>query len=290
METPFFFKNNKYNLFGILHEPDVCTSPLHPAPCTLKNTGIVFCHPFAEEKLIAHRVMVNWARALSAEGYHVLRFDYMGHGDSEGNFEDATIETMLSDIRRALLCLKERANVEKFGLLGVRFGATLAALVAEGDTSIDFLILIAPIIKGEPYIDHYLRSNLTTQMTIYRTISTTREQLKDNLLRGEMVNIEGYLLSRNVYLQMKDLDLLKQIGNFKKKLLIVQLAKQEHEPLPPALQELYSICLHNGCSVSIDTVKEDSLWAESKLYNPHATNTLRAMLQFLNHTIATRTK
>ena len=38
-ETPFFFSNGSYNLFGILHEPEIEPN----------GEGFVFCHPFAEE-------------------------------------------------------------------------------------------------------------------------------------------------------------------------------------------------------------------------------------------------
>ena len=88
METPLFFKNINYKLFGVLHQPE-------HGELTKPSLGIVFCHPFAEEKLIVHRVMVNLARRLTKEGIYCLRFDYMGHGDSDGNFEDSTIETRL---------------------------------------------------------------------------------------------------------------------------------------------------------------------------------------------------
>ena len=113
METPFFFKTHNYNLFGVFHEPE---TNKHSKP----SVGIVFCHPFAEEKLISHRVMVNLARKLTEAGFYCLRFDYMGHGDSDGNFEASTIETRLSDIHCAERFLRERTGVDKVGLLGVR--------------------------------------------------------------------------------------------------------------------------------------------------------------------------
>jgi alpha/beta superfamily hydrolase len=95
-EIPFFFPNNNYNLFGIIH---------HPMQSWGKG-GFVFCHPFAEEKLWTHRVYVSFARELAQRGYYVLRFDYMGHGDSDGKFEESTIETHFSDINCAIDWLK----------------------------------------------------------------------------------------------------------------------------------------------------------------------------------------
>ncbi|MBT8350241.1 MAG: alpha/beta hydrolase, partial [Deltaproteobacteria bacterium] len=106
-ETPFFFPNESYNLFGVLHEPEN----------TPKPQGFVFCHPFAEEKLWTHRVFVNFARELAQKGYTVLRFDYMGHGDSEGGFQDSTIETRLFDIKCAIKTLSENiSSPERIGL------------------------------------------------------------------------------------------------------------------------------------------------------------------------------
>jgi len=120
-ETPFFFLNGAYQLFGILHEP---VRPDH------SRDGVVLCAPFGEEKLIAHRVLVNMARSLAAVGHAVLRFDFMGEGDSGGGFEDSTIASRLSDISAALSMLKEKTGSKKVGLLGARFGATLALLAA----------------------------------------------------------------------------------------------------------------------------------------------------------------
>src|SRR5262245_18163177 len=79
-ETPFYFGRESSPLFGVFHAPARTT-------CL---PAFVFCHPFAEEKLWTHRVFVSFARRLAAEGYPVLRFDYMGNGDSAGDFRDSS--------------------------------------------------------------------------------------------------------------------------------------------------------------------------------------------------------
>jgi alpha/beta superfamily hydrolase len=100
IETPFFFQGNGYRLFGVFHE----------ASGPKKKEGFVFCAPFAEEKLWTHRVFVNFARLLAEKGYPVLRFDYMGNGDSEGDFEESSLETMLSDTECATIMLREKIS------------------------------------------------------------------------------------------------------------------------------------------------------------------------------------
>ena len=122
IDPPFFFANGTYRLFGILHVPEKRS----------RGTGYVLCYPFAEERLWAQRVYVDFARELARRGDPVLRFDFMGNGDSEGTFEEADVETWLSDIACAVRTLKAKApGLDDVGLIGLRFGATLAALAAE---------------------------------------------------------------------------------------------------------------------------------------------------------------
>ena len=74
-EQLFFFEgSNERKLLGFLHQPiNNC-----------KETGIVYCHPFAEEKNCSHFVTARAAGEFARLGYPVLRFDFSGCGDSEG--------------------------------------------------------------------------------------------------------------------------------------------------------------------------------------------------------------
>ena len=124
----------------------------------------VLCHPFGEEKLWTHRVFVSFARQLASDGYPVLRFDYMGNGDSEGDFSQSSLATACDDVRAAIAEVRRRTGAQTVNLLGLRFGALVASLVAEDATDVDRLILWAPIVDGGRYMQELLRINLTTQM------------------------------------------------------------------------------------------------------------------------------
>ncbi len=221
LETPFFFPNKAYKLFGVLHEPLQNN----------RNFGFVFIHPFAEEKLWAHRILVNFARFLARDGFTILRFDFMGHGDSEGEFQDSSVETRLSDIEAALLTLKTRATrVEKYGLLGLRFGATMAALAADKLNDIDTLILWEPVIEGDKYMQQILRSNLATQNAVYKEIRHTREQLIEILKEGKTINFDGYQLAFPFYKQISEINLLSDSRTFQGRTLIIQIEKNPKKP------------------------------------------------------------
>ncbi|MDB4516998.1 hypothetical protein N9089_05300, partial [Crocinitomicaceae bacterium] len=224
-ETPIFIGGKQDHLFGVLHQP------------VAEGNGIafVFCHPFAEEKLWAHRVFVNFARELVYRGYTVLRFDYLGYGDSDGNFTNCTLTTHGNDIERATSFLHQNiSGIRKTGLLGLRLGASLAWLSAERCGINGPLILWDPILNGEDYLLEFLRSNLTTQLAIYGEIREDREQLIEKIRRDELVNVEGYELGRGMYLELASLRLEDHKKSYGGQVLVVQIGRNEKPKRQPA--------------------------------------------------------
>ncbi len=66
--------------------------------------------------------VADWARA---QGLACLRFDYSGHGQSDGRFEDGTISRWLQDTEAAVLTLTEGPQI----LIGSSMGGYLALLL-----------------------------------------------------------------------------------------------------------------------------------------------------------------
>jgi uncharacterized protein len=180
VEEPFFFAGTGGELFAVLHRP--AAAPIG---------GFAFCHPFGEEKLWTHRVFVTFARELTRRGYAVLRFDCRGNGDSAGEFKDASIDTALEDIGSAIAELRARSGVDKVSLLGLRLGATLAAVTAERRPDIDTLVLWAPIADGARYAQELLRINMTTQLAVFREIREDRAALVEGMRQGRTANVDG---------------------------------------------------------------------------------------------------
>lgn len=266
-EIPFFFDGEGYRLFGVLHKPEGKE----------KGKGFIFCSPFGEEKLWTHRVFVNFARDLSKQGYPVLRFDYMGNGDSEGDFEDCSVQTKLSDISCAIRVLREKApHIEAVWLLGLRFGATLALLAAGTHSDIERLILWEPIINGSAYMREMLRINLATQTSVYKEIRHNTEALIQMMKEGKTVNVDGYEMSRTLYEQCAAIDLLNQDISFTGNALLVQISRKENSLTSPikALQQRIENC-------ESAVVVEEPFWKEIKLYYARAENLYRATEEWL---------
>lgn len=255
-ETPFFFHNGAYRLFGILHRP---------AAGVARGRGFVFCYPCFEEKLWAHRVFVSLARELAALGFHVLRFDYMGHGDSDGDFQQSTVVSRLSDIACAVHTLRQEiGNDAGVSLLGLRFGASLAAKHAEGDDRIDSLVLWDPVTDGNAYMQEVLLSNLATQSAVYQKIRQTREDLVTQMQAGGTVIIEGYEMTHKFYEEASALQ-ANNLGSYAGPCLIVQIGRSNQKP-----KKLYESMSKTYPRAELALCTEELFWKEIKTYYPRA--------------------
>ncbi|HET7217704.1 MAG TPA: alpha/beta fold hydrolase, partial [Vicinamibacterales bacterium] len=181
-ETPLYFAGGDHALFGLMHEPAGFRA----------GVPFVFCHPLCEEKLWAHRVFVSFARELAAAGHPVLRFDYSGNGDSDGDFSTLSLGSIARDVRRAIAMVREKTGAPKVHLLGLRFGGLIASLAAEDAADVDRLILWSPVVDGSRYMQELLRVNLTTQLAIHKEVRQDRAALVAVMEQGGSVNVDGY--------------------------------------------------------------------------------------------------
>ncbi len=253
-ETPLFFNGSSTRLFGVIHAPENDKA---------KKTGIVLVAPFAEEKLWSLRVFVNMARLLASKGYYVMRFDHSGHGDSEKEHGDISCEDILCDTRRACEVLKEKTGLDKTGLIGLRLGATVAAYAGEASET-SFIVMWEPVINGSMYLQQCLRSNVASQMMIYRQVLRTREKLMEDVENGMAVNIDGYMVSSRLFKGIADMNLhgLENIGNIP--ILIAGISRTGRENTEH--KDLYLKYFRKNSHSSFITLKEEPFWAESKIY------------------------
>ena len=138
----FFFGPSDRQLFG-LYEPAAGRSV----------RGAVLCNPWGQEYLRAHQSLRVLGRLLAREGFHVLRFDWYGTGDSGGSALDGgEPEAWLADLELAIDELKMMAEIDRVALVGLRLGATTATMAARARRDIERLVLWDPIADGESYL------------------------------------------------------------------------------------------------------------------------------------------
>jgi amino acid adenylation domain-containing protein len=142
--TPFYFKSNLSQLYGVIH---------YPKDIKPNNIGVLVCAPIGHEYIRSHWILRQLVDQLCSAGYSVLRFDYSGCGDSSGaNFEGG-VQQWLQDTRQAEQELRAKSGCDKIVTVGVRFGAMIASL-ASLDSA---LVFWDPVEAGATYI-----SGLTT--------------------------------------------------------------------------------------------------------------------------------
>ena len=268
-ETPFFFGAQSRRLFGVLHQPASRTD----------LTPFVFCHPFGEEKLWAHRIFVTFARELARRGRTVLRFDYTGNGDSSGDFSDWTLEIASANIGEAIDEAKRRTSSRNVNLLGLRLGASLASQIGDVRDDVERLVLWAPIIHGGRYMQELLRINLTTQMSVYGSVRVDREGLVEQLRQGHTANVDGYEVSPRLFEQLSALALVPaQQKSFPGPCLITQIERSEKAPRLKDLQELEQLYPMGACQL----VNEEPFWKETIAFCDTAPNLFNATLEWLD--------
>jgi exosortase A-associated hydrolase 2 len=270
-ETPFFFDCADYALFGILHEPAVVEAPAAPRP------AFVFCHPFGEEKLWAHRVFVTFARALAQRGYPVLRFDFMGNGDSDGEFAESSLASAVADLSCAIDTVRRMTGCEEAALLGLRFGATVAALVADERPDVTTLIGWAPTVDGHRFMQEMLRVNLATQLAVHKEIREDRTALVAAMRSGRAVNVDGYPLSLAFYEQLSTVRLAKEPHAFTGRCLLAHIDRAEQGKPLPELEQLRAGYAH----ATLVTVQEEPFWKEIDRFYETAPNLFDATLAWL---------
>ncbi len=141
--NPFYFGSTTRRLFG-LYEPAGSTGTL--------LRGAVLCYPWGHEYLCAHRAMRQLTTRLTGVGFHTLRFDYFGTGDSAGEMTEVDLRGWEHDAAFAVDELQEIVGQAKITLIGLRLGAVIAARLAAKRTDIDALVLWDPVISGGEYL------------------------------------------------------------------------------------------------------------------------------------------
>lgn len=103
----------------------------------------VLCHGFLSGKNSSTNKTLT--RLLTDRGIATFRFDFFGHGESDGPFEQIT-NTLAVDQAQAALDLVRQKGYRRIGLMGSSFGGLVATLVAAQQTDLACLALKCPVV------------------------------------------------------------------------------------------------------------------------------------------------
>jgi pimeloyl-ACP methyl ester carboxylesterase len=249
--NPFFFGDTGSALYGVHHPPRGSTP---------RASGVVLCYPFAQEYMRAHRAFRQLSLLLSGEGFHTLRFDYSGTGDSYGEPQEMSVANWETDLATAIEELMDSAAVDSVWLVGLRLGAALA-LRASSRPEVRGVILWDPIVSG------------------HAQLADAHGVNGDN---GKgVLELGGIPIVPRVREDLKKVDLL-------------------HTPIPGGLQTMLAVCedtapyqslrdrlTRDGAQVTYTCIPSDGRWSEFDNWGsaliPQAL--IRAIVDYLKRTV-----
>lgn len=249
VENTFFFKNaDGHNLYGVSHIPSDCV-----------KIGVLFCHPFGDEKQYSYRTCASLCRRLSQAKIAAFRFDCRGFGDSDGETIEATVTSQLQDINSAIEQFIELSGVGSVLLAGVRFGSVLAAMVAEGNPKVSGLALISPVTNGREFWQQQIRNQQMEYLARSEKPLTT-DSVSQELKKNGRIEFEGGWFSAEMIGQIKAINLIDQPARFNG---LVGVCASPGQPVDSII-DWYKTA---GCRTYIGALIEVPFWNGRTLYN-----------------------
>lgn len=205
VRRPFFFGSPARRLFAIHHLPEKQGREIR---------AVLLCNALGREYSDSHWALRQLANALAKKGHHVLRFDYFGTGDSDGETEGFTFEGMREDVVEAAQKLLSLSGCDAVTLVGVRVGGTFLSQMQFPDIKIEELVLWDPIIDGEIFIRDQ-------DDTICNVLSDHLPGINGITLTKAREELDSFFFPPGCYEQICKIDLLLHFECIAERILIV---------------------------------------------------------------------
>jgi pimeloyl-ACP methyl ester carboxylesterase len=202
------FQNRSGKLLrGMIHEPT-------NSPVRRGAPGVVFFHGFTGDRMESHWLFVKCSRALARVGVASLRFDFYGSGESEGKFQEVTLQGEVADAHAAIEYFGRQRGIDhdRLGLVGLSMGGAIAATVA-ARARVKSLVLWAALARPS-----HLRKLAER---------TTKPIPGSRRLREYGAHMVSTAFLKNI----EKVDPLESIAKFKGTTLIIHPEKDEYLPL-----------------------------------------------------------
>lgn len=228
MQKSVEIENKGLILRGMLHIPEKVEGKI-PIVCMF--------HGFTGDKLGSHFMFVRLSRLLASKGIAALRFDFMGSGESDGDFHNMTLTKELDDAKVILNYAKslDFIDANRLGILGFSMGGAVASMLA-GDCKNDIksLCLWAPAGNmGEIAIEGKSKEDI------------------EKVRKIGFYDLDGYLIGIDFLDDVLNLDVFDKSVPYDKNVLLIHGTMDESVPL--SISERY-LEIYERCAVlhSID--------------------------------------
>ena len=193
----------------------------------------IYAHCFTCGKNL--KIGYHISRALTRHHIAVLRFDFSGLGESEGNFSQTNFSTNIADLTSAARFLETNIEAPKL-LIGHSLGGTAALAAAQDISSCRAITIIASPFEPVHIMDHFADE-----------MSVIEEQGEAIIKLGG----ETFTLNRQFVENLRVTDMQTVIKNLKLPLLILHSPEDETVSIDNAAR-IYQAARHPKSFISLD--------------------------------------
>jgi hypothetical protein len=154
---------------------------------------------FASERHYSFDPWVRWARYLAEKGVEVLRFDYRGVGESEGDFERASFQQWGDDLVLLANWLRDRSPDLPLILNGLEIGGLLAGKAFDSGVGDIFLSWSAPANANLALRPILFRWVIADQLFKFGDDRKPATAYIREMEEGSSIEVEGYRWSANLW-------------------------------------------------------------------------------------------
>ena len=209
---------------------------------------VIFAHVFTGNKnLVASK---HISRALTMNGFGVMRFDFTGLGESEGDFSDTNFSSNVEDLEAAAEYITEKYMAPSV-LVGHSLGGAAAIFAAARISSINAVVSIA----APSYPEH-----------VAHLIEGKREEIEKN--GCAQVNIGGrkFMIKKQFLDDLESQEHIPVIKNLGKAILVMHSPQDRIVEIENA-SNIYKLAKHPKSFVTLDGAdhmlsnKDDAFYA-----------------------------
>ena len=240
-------------LFGIFQTPSTGLD---------RKESVIICNPFGQEAIRCHRLLRVLADRLARSGFHVMRFDYFGTGDSDGGDVEGDFETWLGDVAIADGEMRARSNCTHSSWFGLRLGASLAALASSRIANPpQRLVLWDPIIRGTEYLDELCAANIAAGKASFGARWMIEKRLRDMVEKESAIEALGFPVSSAMREQVRAISPQSFTDVRAAQITILNGGMLKY------VNEIDLLLTRKGAKVRIKPVTSDIVWTTNEAMN-----------------------
>ncbi len=183
------------------------------------DSVVIMFHGFTGCQPGPHFIFHKLSRKLNKENISALRFDFLGSGESDGEFEDMTFLGEVEDAQD-ILDFAIGLGYKNIVILGLSLGGAVASYLAG--------------LRGKE-LEGVILWSAVGDFSVF-TPQYDTEEIKKNLEKYGKIDIGGHYLGKAFLEQTKEITLYDKIEKFKGSVLIIHGDKDEVVPVEQAYE------------------------------------------------------